>query len=189
MKQAANAATLGSGDLRLAVTLPEGEDLNEWVAVNTVDFYNQINMLYGTVTEFCTEESCPIMSAGRKYEYHWADGATFKKPIKCSAPRYIDYLMTWIQDQLDDEAIFPSKIGVPFPKNFLSIARAILKRLFRVYAHVYHQHFEHILQLQEEAHLNTSLKHFIYFVQEFNLVEKKELVPLDDVIEKLTNKK
>lgn len=35
MKQAANAATLGSGDLRLAVTLPEGEDLNEWVAVNS----------------------------------------------------------------------------------------------------------------------------------------------------------
>ena len=27
-------ATLGSGNLRLAVALPEGEDLNEWVAVN-----------------------------------------------------------------------------------------------------------------------------------------------------------
>ena len=29
------AVTLGSGNLRLAVTLPEGEDLNEWVAVNS----------------------------------------------------------------------------------------------------------------------------------------------------------
>nr|XP_047901641.1 MOB kinase activator 1B isoform X3 [Anser cygnoides] len=28
-------ATLGSGNLRMAVMLPEGEDLNEWVAVNT----------------------------------------------------------------------------------------------------------------------------------------------------------
>jgi len=27
--------TLGSGNLRLAVALPEGEDLNEWVAVNS----------------------------------------------------------------------------------------------------------------------------------------------------------
>lgn len=68
-------------------------------------------MLYGTITEFCTEESCPIMSAGPKYEYHWADGHTVKKPIKCSAPKYIDYLMTWVQDQLDDETLFPSKIG------------------------------------------------------------------------------
>lgn len=29
------AATLGSGNLRSAVVLPEGEDLNEWVAVNS----------------------------------------------------------------------------------------------------------------------------------------------------------
>ena len=106
------AATLGSGNLRLAVMLPEGEDLNEWVAVNIVDFFNQINMLYGTITEFCTEEKCPVMSAGQKYEYHWADGQTVKKPIKCSAPKYIDYLMTWVQDQLDDELLFPSKIGM-----------------------------------------------------------------------------
>lgn len=46
-----------------------------------------------------------------RYEYHWADGQTVKKPIKCSAPKYIDFLMTWVQDQLDDESIFPSKIG------------------------------------------------------------------------------
>lgn len=29
------AATLGSGNLRNAVALPDGEDLNEWVAVNS----------------------------------------------------------------------------------------------------------------------------------------------------------
>ena len=31
-----------------------------------VDFFNQINMLYGTITDFCTPESCPVMSAGAK---------------------------------------------------------------------------------------------------------------------------
>ncbi len=51
------------------------------------------------------------MTASPKYEYHWADGQTIKKPIKCSAPKYIDYLMTWVQQQLDDETLFPSKIG------------------------------------------------------------------------------
>lgn len=182
------AATLGSGNLKLAVMLPEGEDINEWVAVNTVDFFNQINMLYGTITEFCTDQTCPIMSAGAKYNYHWADGQIIKKPIKCSAPRYIDYLMNWIQSQVDNEAIFPSAICVPFPKNFLSIAKTILKRLFRVYAHIYIEHFNQVIQLQEEAHLNTSFKHFIYFVQEFDLVEKKELAPLQELIDKLTSK-
>lgn len=168
------------------MTLPEGEDLNEWLAVNIVDFFNQINMLYGTITEFCTPKTCPVMSAGPKYEYLWADGTTVKKAIKVSAPEYVDYLMTWIQKQLDDEAIFPSKIGVPFPKNFQQIAKTIFKRLFRVYAHMYHSHFTKIVALGEEAHLNTSFKHFIYFVQEFKLIEKKELEPLAELIESLT---
>nr|BAR87947.1 Mob as tumor suppressor [Dugesia japonica] len=143
-------------------------------------------MLYGTLTEFCTEETCPVMCASPKYEYHWADGQSIKKPIKCSAPRYIDYLMVWVQDQLDNESTFPSKIGVPFPKNFLSITKTILKRLFRVYAHIYHQHFSEVCKLQEEPHLNTSFKHFIFFVQEFELVDRKELAPLHELIERLT---
>ena len=46
--------------------------------------------------------------------------------------------------QVEDEAVFPSKIGGTFPRNFLSIAKLILKRLFRVYAHVYHQHFKEV---------------------------------------------
>ena len=29
------AATLGSGNLKLAVQLPDGEDANEWIAVNS----------------------------------------------------------------------------------------------------------------------------------------------------------
>lgn len=77
-------ATLGSGSLRKAVRLPEGEDLSEWLAVNgllaplrclqshvdvaedlatVVDFYNQINLLYGSITEFCSPQSCPEMKA------------------------------------------------------------------------------------------------------------------------------
>jgi MOB kinase activator 1 len=47
--------TLGSGNMSLAVELPTGEDLNEWLAVNTIEFYNEISILYGTLTEFCTK--------------------------------------------------------------------------------------------------------------------------------------
>jgi MOB kinase activator 1 len=59
---------------------------------------------------------CPIQtvkeSLTRRYEYHWCDGVMFKKPVKISAPEYVDYLMTWVQNQLDDETVFPSKIGM-----------------------------------------------------------------------------
>ena len=59
-------ATLGSGNVYEAVKLPPGEDLREWLAVNTVDFYNAISVLYITLIDFCTPASCPVMSAGHK---------------------------------------------------------------------------------------------------------------------------
>ncbi|KAF4359399.1 hypothetical protein F8388_017410 [Cannabis sativa] len=157
-------ATLGSGNLREAVKLPTGEDLNEWLAVNTVDFFNQVNLLYGTLTEFCTAENCPTMTAGPKYEYRWADGVQIKKPIEVSAPKYVEYLMDWIESQLDDESIFPQKLGAPFPTNFREVVKTIFKRLFRVYAHIYHSHFQKI---------------------EFGLIDKKELAPLQELIESI----
>jgi len=89
--------TLGSGNMSLAVELPNGEELNEWLAVNTIEFYNEISILYGTLMEYCTPENCPIMSAGPKYEYLWADGASVRTPLKVSASEYIDYLMTWVE--------------------------------------------------------------------------------------------
>ncbi|KAI5453049.1 Mitotic exit network component [Naganishia albida] len=172
--------TLGSGNLRSAVALPEGEDANEWIAVHVVDFFNHVNMLYGTITEFCNPQKCPTMNAGAKYEFLWEDGDHYRKPTALSAPLYVENLMTWIQNQLDDEKLFPQKIGVPFPRNYSSVCRTILRRLFRVYAHIYYEHFDQICALGIEAHLNTNYRHFYLFVTEFNLVDKKDMAPLDE---------
>lgn len=180
-------ATLGSGDLRMAVTLPEGEDKLEWIGVNTVDFFNQIGMLYMTLSEHCTDEACPKMNAGPGFEYLWANPEKKnQRPVKVSAPEYIHNLMEWIQTQLNNEQLFPSQMGVPFPKRFLHEAKQILRRLFRVYAHIYHAHFEKVVTLGEEAHLNTSFKHFIYFVLEFGLIQRQELAPMKDLIDEFT---
>ncbi|XP_037449476.1 MOB kinase activator-like 1A [Triticum dicoccoides] len=176
-------ATAGDPRPREVVRLPVGEDLNEWLAVNTVDFFNQVSLLYGTLMEFCTPATCPTMSAGPKYEYRWADGVKIKRPIEVSAPKYVEYLMDWIESQLDEESIFPQKLGAPFPPNFRDVAKTIFKRLFRVYAHIYHSHFQMILKLQEEAHLNTCFKHFVLFTTEFELIDRSELAPLSELIE------
>ena len=181
--------TLGSGNIEIAVELPSGEDLNEWLAVNTIEFYNDINLLYGMLVEFCTKESCPVMSAGPKYEYLWADGSNVKAPLKVSASEYIEYLMTWVENQLNNESIFPSVIGVPFPKNFFNIIKVIFKRLFRVYAHIYYTHFPQIVMLGCQYHLNTCFKHFIFFIDRFNLVEAKELAPLAELIQKFKERR
>lgn len=112
--------------------------------------------------------------------------------------------MDWIQALLDNEKIFPSRTDVPFPKHFESVVKQvgrkrkreksvfshlfcqIFKKLFRVYAHIYYSHFQKIVSLGEEAHLNTCFKHFYFFIVEFDLVERKELEPLKDLIDRLT---
>lgn len=179
-------ATLGSGNLREAVLLPPGEDLNEWLAVNTVDFLNAISVLYATLGDYCTDAACPKMTAGAKYEYRWADGVRVKKPIECSAPKYVDYLLEWVERQVDDEALFPREDGAAFPPEFQPVVRKIFARLFRVYAHIYHSHFQQICALGAEAHLNTLFKHFVYFTSAFALVKREELAPLGELVDGLT---
>jgi len=176
-------ATLGGGELRKTVALPPGEDLNEWIAVNTVHFYNAANMIYSTIAEFCTEESCKTMSAGRN-EYLWKDDIKYKKPTRVAAPIYIDLLLNWVNEQISDPSLFPVDEDAKFPRNFMAKVKDIYKRLFRLYAHIYYSHFDKIRDIGANAHLNTCFKHFIYFILEFNLVDQKGLAPLENFIAK-----
>ncbi|XP_034948441.1 MOB kinase activator-like 3 [Chelonus insularis] len=179
-------ASLNSGiNLRAAVKLPSGEDLNDWIAVHVVDFFNRINLIYGTISEYCDSASCPTMSGGARFEYLWADGEKYKKPTALPAPQYISLLMDWIEAQINNEAVFPVSTDVPFPKTFISLCKKILTRLFRVFVHVYIHHFDRIVAIGAEAHVNTCYKHFYYFVTEFELINSKELEPLSEMTSKV----
>lgn len=189
LKQFAEA-TLGSGSLRKVVCLPEGEDKDEWLAVNVVDFYNQINLLYGAITEFCSPQSCPEMKATDEYvdtlisvktsladplhrfEYLWHNPPEFPRPVRLPAPSYISNLLSWTSNLLADPTLFPTHPGVPFPSNFHSTVKQIFKRLYRIYAHIYCHHYGVIRGLGLEAHLNTGFKHYVLFVEEFQLADE-----------------
>ena len=72
-----------------------------------------------------------------------------------------------------------------FPKHFRHLVKTILKRLFRVYGHIYHSHIKSFVELEAEAHVNSCFKHFVYFVKEFSLVDDRELAPLKDIIDQM----
>ena len=186
MRRGANA-TLNAGNLMLAVQLPAGENLCEWLSANTIDFFNQVNLLYGAVSDFCTPASCPTMSAGPSYEYLWQGGPGYAKPTAVPAQKYVELLMSWIQSTLDDPKVFPVELDPANPpKLFEPAVKKIFKRLFRVYAHIYLNHFDKVTHLGIEAHLNTGFKHFYLFTREFGLIEdKKELKPLQAIIDKI----
>jgi len=184
--QATMRQTLGAGDLEQAVKCPQGEDINEWLAVNTVNFFNAASLIFGTVSQYCTRSSCPIMAAG-KAEYLWRDtnNPLYQKPTRLPAPDYIDLMMTDIDATITDPDIFPVDNDARFPRNFLSIIRNIYKRLFRLYAHLYCAHHDRIRAIGASAHLNTSFKHLIYFIRQHQLVTQTEMQPLDKLIQKL----
>ncbi|RCK57941.1 putative maintenance of ploidy protein mob1 [Candida viswanathii] len=180
--------TLGSDNALIqAVKLPRDEDVNEWLAIHVVDFYNHINMLYGAITEFCSPVTCPRMIATEEYEIAPVnqDGIVQspKRPVSLPACEYIENLMNWVQNFFDNDNIFPSKIGAPFPHQFPTLVKTIFKRLFRIYAHIYCHHFHEISELGLQSHLNTSLKHYVLFANEFLLISKKDYGPLEDLVE------
>lgn len=179
-------ASLHAGlDLKGAVQLPPDEDLNDWIAIHVVDFFNRVNLMYGTIADFCTDANCPKMSGGPKFEYYWTDGDKYKKPTALTAPKYINLLMDWIDSLINSDAIFPTQMGTPFPKAFLPTCKKILTRLYRVFVHVYIHHFDKIVSIGAEAHINSCYKHFYYFVTEFQLVDPKEFEPLREMTSRM----
>lgn len=79
------------------------------VFVPAIDFFQHINLVYGTIAEFCTMSGCSDMSGPATRPYLWFDEKG--KKVRVAAPQYIDYVMTFTQKTINDETIFPTKFG------------------------------------------------------------------------------
>lgn len=68
----------------------------------------------------------------------------------------------------------------------MPLIKQVFKRLYRVYAHIYCHHYPVIGALGLEPHLNTSFKHYVLFVKEFDLCQGKDFWgPLGDLVEQM----
>jgi len=166
-------SALVKGNFKTIVMLPKYVDIMEWVAVNIFDFYTNLNEFYGVITECCTQQSCPTMSASSTLNYTWINQD--RKNVHLAAPTYIDYVMTWVQNLLDDESVFPTKSGHDFPPSFPATVKHVYRQLLRVFAHIYHAHYSQILHLRSEPHFNSLFAHFLAFGKEYELLEVKDV--------------
>lgn len=140
--------------------------------------------------------------------FEWLDDkkGSSKKLSKTPAKQFIDTSLTQIQKQLEDETIFPTKfgmflllahtcthahthahtiVGFEFPPEFVTVVKKIFRTYFAILAHIYYHHFKSMLRLSLHEGLNTLLLHLVYFVQEFSLMEPRELQCMDELITKL----
>ncbi|XP_031622699.1 MOB kinase activator-like 2 isoform X3 [Contarinia nasturtii] len=170
---------LTDANLNTIVELPAGLDYNEWLASHTLALFEHVNLVYGTISEFCTTSGCPDMTGPGNRMYLWFDEKG--KKTRVAAPQYIDYVMTFTQKTVSDESIFPTKYANEFPSSFESIARKILRLLFHVIAHLYAAHFREIALLGLHSHLNLTFAHLTALHKRFNLIESKETDVLRDL--------
>eukprot|EP00930_Biecheleria_cincta_P058222 TRINITY_DN4407_c0_g1_i1.p1 TRINITY_DN4407_c0_g1~~TRINITY_DN4407_c0_g1_i1.p1 ORF type:complete len:216 (-),score=42.31 TRINITY_DN4407_c0_g1_i1:3-650(-) len=176
-------ASLGTEDVRASVVKPSHVDEDTWIASKSKLILEEVVRVVHLLEDLCTDESCPVMCAGKDTKYSWADEAN-PNPVQLTAPEYMRVLVDWAHSKLFSKELIPVD-GSPMPRNLRSNLSIIFRRVFRVYAHVYRHHLEPIRSCGAEAHINCCFKHFLYFVLHFRLVTRAEMAPLDSLIKKM----
>jgi MOB kinase activator 1 len=110
-------------------------------------------------------------------------------------------LFSWMIQRISDRTLFPipeanpgsrdfasnreSDPDVPmdhFPSDFREVVSNMLRRLFRVFAHMYWSHYRRIEAIGLKEELDSRFIHLVLFLLEFNLIESRELRPLHGLI-------
>ena len=172
---------LVKGSFKTIVQLPKYVDIGEWIALNVFEFFTNLNQFYGVIAEYVTPDAYPTMNAGPHTDYLWLDANN--RQVSLPASQYIDLALTWINNKVTDKRLFPTKDNIPFPQEFLRDVQRIMVQMFRIFAHIYHHHFDKIVHLSLEAHWNSFFAHFISFSKEFTIIDRKEMTPLILLIE------
>jgi len=130
--------TLGGGTLLEAVVLPEDEEENEWMAANTVDFFNELTMLYGLCSaDVEAKHFGPGQGFPKNIVYYW-DNAEDSDPVnkklykQLSGPEYVELVFTWVENLIENPSVFPTEEEADWPEDFKSgYIRKMFRRMFR----------------------------------------------------------
>ncbi|KAJ8599090.1 hypothetical protein CTAYLR_008882 [Chrysophaeum taylorii] len=163
----------------VAVKLPRGASANLWIDIHVVDFVNEVATVWSLVEKAC-ETRCrgAQMSAGARRAYDF-DGRVV------SAIEYARLALDEARDVIGDATVFPDDERAEYPAEFVIATRRIIRRLFHIYAHVYHTHFSALVALRCDQVVNELFRRFTLFALEFDLIDKYELEPLDELIRNL----
>ena len=170
------------GDMNDLCLIFPGTSVNEWLATNTIGFFTLVDLITASIMEYCTIEMCPVMTAGDT-QYFWVDEKNKKQ--KLPAPNHINLAMSYIQTQLQDRNIFPTKFGHDFSPDFILVVKRMYRHLLQIIAHLYYHHFQILKELSLHCYLNSLMLHFAYFTKNFDLLESQDLEPLKDLIQLL----
>lgn len=142
------------------------------------------------------------------HSYTWLNQD--EEPAEVSATESMTLTQRWIAGKIDNDAIFPTDpfgasfanhsecsnspglhhynedwLGIQsgFPKQFGVTCQLIFRQMFRIYAHLYWNHFvEPFYHLNLEKHLNSCFSSFILTATTLDMLRHDELEPMQDLI-------
>jgi len=161
------------------------------VAVHAIDFYNDVSTIWAVMA---SDPYLKSFSPGEGFpsgvEYRWSEESDRGTvTVSVSAPVYIEKVLQWIVDQINDEKKFPDdddekeSLRVFQTPNFAALCGQIFRRIFRVYGIIYSSFFQTLEALGMAPHLNTCFKHFMFFCTEFSLLPEREIDPLEVLVQ------
>eukprot|EP00511_Aplanochytrium_stocchinoi_P003670 CAMPEP_0204839248 /NCGR_PEP_ID=MMETSP1346-20131115/33495_1 /ASSEMBLY_ACC=CAM_ASM_000771 /TAXON_ID=215587 /ORGANISM="Aplanochytrium stocchinoi, Strain GSBS06" /LENGTH=267 /DNA_ID=CAMNT_0051975827 /DNA_START=377 /DNA_END=1180 /DNA_ORIENTATION=- len=166
----------------------------EWLAVNTIDFFNEISLIYGMLEEahvsISKKSSYQEMVEERQkegksplppfyngfpqgYEYRIKEAETNSKDDQ-NGHWYCNITIAWIEDIIDNPDIFPEDEDQVFPDEFeVKYVPEVFKRCFRIFAIIYNVLWPIVVEYDADKHINSAFKHFYFFMKRYDLLKKK----------------
>ncbi|CAI6089381.1 unnamed protein product, partial [Clonostachys chloroleuca] len=204
----ASAKHIVKGNFMTLSARPKTVEPGEWIAHQVVEHYRVLWNFVRVIHEkdddgktICNRTTCPKMSAGKNHSYTWLNKN--HEAVELPAYEYITLMQRWIAGKVDDINVFPTDpAGVSyaaesapaeddwvgrrsgFPKEFLGICRTIFLQMFRVYAHLFWDHFlEPFYHLNLEKSLNSCFSHFILTATTLDLLKLEDIEPMKPLID------
>lgn len=161
-------------DVATMCKLPEGMGINLWAYEHLrailIDMHFLITMLNGE----CNEKVCPIMTTSGDLQFKCANhGDVDRDDVKdCCAIDYALHSLARYRSMLTSASIFPSRVRVndQQARRF----RDILRRLWRVFAHVSFAHEAVFKEFEAKTH---ACHRFVHLCTLHDLVGEGQLVP------------
>lgn len=174
LHHAAAEETLGTAIVRRAVRCPHNIPVDEWIMSRFMQIFDEYQHVITIADGICVD--CKQMSAGPGFLFAWADDDDHR-PRPLSAIEYMRELQHYTYTQLTTEKLVKRNQSGCVP-GFRKRLQTILRRMFRVYAHLYLEHYRFLHKHSLVAHLNVYFKHFLFYVSEFDLVSMEEMAPM-----------
>ncbi|ETS03527.1 Mob1/phocein [Trichoderma reesei RUT C-30] len=194
-------------------TVDPGEWVAHQVVEHYRNLWNFVRVIHEKEEDgssICNPNTCPKMSAGKNHSYTWLNRN--HEPVELPAYEYMTLMQRWMSGKIDDPALFPTDpdtVGFAlhpeytsnalqqqqggedwlgarsgFPKQLGSTCQLIFRQIFRVYAHLYWDHFvEPFYHLNLEKQLNSCFSHFILTATTLDMLQPAELEPMQYLID------